>query len=156
MKLTRKLFVCHKFQLRWCMVDSVFGFGKSLGPRIYVKHFFSFSQKNLSPVKTEKNYVFAFQFLNDKINQNTNFAKLPRDKWLFFYITVNFIIRKSKSNRLVCLSFLRRQDFWENVRKYFTQILVLWDTIKRLKVPNGPSYMYSWSISHIVEHEFFC
>ena len=42
---------------------------------ICVKYFLSFSQKNLSPEKTE-----TFQFFNDKINQNTNFAK-----WLFWY-----------------------------------------------------------------------
>ena len=93
MKTSRNLFVCQKFQLRCCIVDSGFGFGRYLGLGICVKYFLSFSQKNLSPVKTETNYVFAFQFLNDKIDQNTNFAKLPRDKWLF-YISVNFIIRK--------------------------------------------------------------
>ena len=27
--------------------------------------------------------VFTFQFLNDKIDQNTNFAKLPGAKWPF-------------------------------------------------------------------------
>jgi hypothetical protein len=38
--------------------------------------------------------VFTFQFLNDKIDQDTNFAKLPSAKWLFLvYVTVNFIIK---------------------------------------------------------------
>ena len=45
----------------------VVGYGWSLMPGICVKYFFSFPQKNLSPEKTEKNYVFTFQFLNDKI-----------------------------------------------------------------------------------------
>ena len=54
---------------------------------ICVNYFLSFSQKNLSPEKTEKK-VFTFQFLNDKIDQDTNFAKLPSAKWLFLvYVT---------------------------------------------------------------------
>ena len=56
---------------------------KSHRPGIFAKYFLSFSQKNLSPEKNETNYVFTFQFLNDKIDQNTNFAKLPSGKWLF-------------------------------------------------------------------------
>ena len=52
-------------------------------PGICVEYFLSFPQKNLSPEKTETNQVFTFQFLNDKIDQNTNFAKLPSAKWLF-------------------------------------------------------------------------
>ena len=47
-----------------------------LWPGICAKYFLSFPQKNLSPEKTETN------FLNDKIDQNTNFAKLPSAKWL--------------------------------------------------------------------------
>ena len=27
------------------------------------------------------NHLFTFQFFNDKIDQNTNFAKLPSAKW---------------------------------------------------------------------------
>ena len=41
--------------------------------------------------------MFTFQsckFLNDKIDQNNNFAKLPSAKWFFFGITVIFIIEK--------------------------------------------------------------
>ena len=37
--------------------------------------------------------MFTFQFLNDKIVQNTNFAKLPVPNGIF----VNFIIQKLKS-----------------------------------------------------------
>jgi hypothetical protein len=33
----------------------------------------------------ETNLGFTFQFLNDGIYQNTNFAKLPSAKWLFWY-----------------------------------------------------------------------
>ena len=42
--------------------------------------------------------MFAFQSLNGKIDQNTNFAKLQSDKWLSFGITANlsFQILKSK------------------------------------------------------------
>jgi hypothetical protein len=32
-------------------------------------------QKKLPPEKTKKNLVFTFQLLNDKIDQNTDFAK---------------------------------------------------------------------------------
>ena len=49
--------------------------------------------------------MFTFQFLNDKIDQNTNFAKLPSAKWLFFGTTVNFSLQILKSKHLVCLSF---------------------------------------------------
>ena len=52
----------------------------------YVQNIFSHSLKNkLSPEKSETNQVFSFQLLNDKIDQNTNFAKLPSAKWLFWY-----------------------------------------------------------------------
>ena len=56
---------------------------RGLGPGICVKYFLTFPQKTLLPEKNETNYVFTFQFLNDKIDQNTNFAKLPSGKWLF-------------------------------------------------------------------------
>ena len=96
------------------------------------------SKKNLSPVKTETNYVFAFQFLNDKIDQNTNFAKLPRDKWLFLY---NCKFYHQKSNCLVCLSFLWRQVFLREQEKMFYTNSgprgSLTCTTKRLKVLNG-------------------
>ena len=56
--------------------------------------FFRSLKKELSPEKTE----FTFQFLNDKIDQNTNFAKLPSAKWLLYSTTVNFSIQKLKIN----------------------------------------------------------
>ena len=62
-----------------------------------------------------------FQFMKDKIDQNTNFAKLPTEKKFFFGIAVNFIIKTLKSKHLVGLSFLRWQIFfWGNKIKYFT------------------------------------
>ena len=39
--------------------------------------------KKPCPEKTETNQVFTFQFLNDKRDQNTNFAKFPSAKLLF-------------------------------------------------------------------------
>ena len=56
---------------------------EQLRPRIGVKYFLSFPQKNLSPEKTETNQVFTCHFLNDKNDQHTNFAKFPSAKWLF-------------------------------------------------------------------------
>ena len=45
--------------------------------------------------ETKRNSNFAkLQFVDDKIDQNTNFAKLPSAKCLFFGITVNFIVQK--------------------------------------------------------------
>jgi hypothetical protein len=48
--------------------------------------------------------VFTFQFLNDRIDQNTNFAKLVMCQMAFFGITVNFIVQNLKNKHLVCLS----------------------------------------------------
>ena len=41
--------------------------------------------------ETENNKVFTFQFVNDKIDQSTNFAELPSAKWLFFGIAQSYI-----------------------------------------------------------------
>ena len=50
------------------------------------------SKKSVTRENLKK--VFTFQFLNDKIDQDANFAKLPSAKWLFLvYVTVNFIIK---------------------------------------------------------------
>ena len=48
----------------------------------YVKNIFSRSLKKTSHQRKLRQ-VFAFQLLNDKIDQNTNFAKLPSAKWVF-------------------------------------------------------------------------
>ena len=66
--------------------------------------------------------MFTFQFLNDKIDQNTNFAKLPIGKMTFFDITVNFIIKKLKSKHLALSVFSGQRFFWGNERKYFPHI----------------------------------
>ena len=49
--------------------------------------------------------MLTFSFLNDKIDQNNNFAKLPSAKWIFFGIIVHFSLQILKSIYLVCLSF---------------------------------------------------
>ena len=57
--------------------------------------------------------------MNDKIDQNTNFAKLPSAKCHFFGKTVNFVIQKLKSKHLVCLSFLQWQVFLREREEIF-------------------------------------
>ena len=59
-------------------ISGIGNFHNWLRPGIFGKYFLSFLHKNHSQEKTETNEVFTFQFLkNDKIVQNTNFAKLP-------------------------------------------------------------------------------
>ena len=65
--------------------------------------------------------MFTFQILIDKIDQNTNLAKLYSAK-CFFGITVNSIIQKLKIKHLVRLSFLWWEVFWEKEWKYFANI----------------------------------
>ena len=48
--------------------------------------------------------MLIFQFFNDAIDQNTNFAKLPSAKEVFG-VTVNFSLQILKSKHLVFLSF---------------------------------------------------
>ena len=55
----------------------------------------------------------CFSILTEKIDQNTNFAKLPSAKWLFFWCI------KLKSIHLVCLSFLWWQVFLRQREKIF-------------------------------------
>ena len=66
--------------------------------------------------------MFTFPFLNNKIDQKTNFAKLPITKWLFFGITVNFIIQKLKIKHLVSLSFLWWHVFFEGMSENILHI----------------------------------
>ena len=66
-------------------------FQNCLESTIYEKCFLSFL-KNCQ--KTETKQVFTFQFLNDKIYQHTNFAKLPSAKCFFFGVPLNLIIKK--------------------------------------------------------------
>ena len=78
-------------------------------PGICLKYFLSFPQKNLSPEKTESNLVFTFQFLNDEIDQNTNFAKL-------------LSVKNWKVNTYFVSVFSGDRFFWGNERKCFTHI----------------------------------
>ena len=52
-----------------------------------VVYIFSTGMKILNPgsrdISQKLRQVFTFQFLNDKIDQNTIFAKLSSAKWLF-------------------------------------------------------------------------
>ena len=58
--------------------------------------------------------------MKDKIDQNTNFAKLPTEKKFFFGIAVNFIIKTLKSKHLVCLSFLWSEFFLREREEIFS------------------------------------
>ena len=79
------------------------------GPGIWAKYFLLFPQKK---------HATREKLINDKIDQNTNFAKLPCAKCLFFGITLSFIIQKMKTKQIVYLSFLWWQVFlreWEKI-----------------------------------------
>ena len=100
---------------------------ESLKFRISAKNFLSFPQKNLPPEKIYINKVFTFQLLTDKIDPNTNLAKLPKVQNDFFLdIAVNTIIQKLKSKHLVCLSFLRWEVFFEGTRENILHIFRAW------------------------------
>jgi hypothetical protein len=69
------------------------------------------SQIYLSPEKLRKLFTFqACKYLNDKIDQNINFAKLPSAKLVFFGVTVIYhskmeaCERRHSYNTLVSLS----------------------------------------------------
>ena len=53
--------------------------------------------KNLSAEKLTQSNFAKLLLWDAKIDQNTNFAKLPSAKWPFFGITVNIIIQKLTS-----------------------------------------------------------
>ena len=57
-----------------------------------------------------------------KIDQNTNFSKMPSAKWLFFWITVDLVIQKLKSKHLVFLSLFWWEFFFEGTRDYILHI----------------------------------
>ena len=84
--------------------------------------------------------------MNDKIDPNTNFAKLPSAKWLFF---VGFIIQKSKSKHLVCLRFLwwqffegPRENILHNFRVYMYSKIIIMRLIQRgtKMIPERPTF----------------
>ena len=68
-------------------------------PLKFTPHQRNWRTKNLS------NFA-KLQFISDKINQNTNFAKLPRFKWLFFCTTLNFIIQELKFCKIAQLFYV--------------------------------------------------
>ena len=73
--------------------------------------------------------MFTFQFLNDKIDQNTNLAKLPSAKWLFMVcISVNFIIQKFKKVTLSLSQFSLVTGFFEGTREIILKIFRALDT----------------------------
>ena len=91
----------------------------------------------LDPSKREnwdKLKVFPFQFLNDKIDQTTNFANLPNAKWLFFLITVNFIIKNWKT-LLSRIKIRRAKKIWG---MYPTKKRI--DFLSGTSIFFGPSY----------------
>ena len=68
---------------------------------------FSFRRETDSKMTRGKSWAIC-KILNieiEKIDQNTNFAKLPSAKWLFFVEIVHFSIQILKSMHIVCLSF---------------------------------------------------
>ena len=107
---------------------------KIIGPE-YVQNIFSRSLKKASHQKKTECLLFNFQFLNDKIDQNTNFAKLSSAKWLFFGIIVNFAIQKLNSKHLVCLSFLWWEVFFEGTRENILHIFRA--IVKMIMCDNG-------------------
>ena len=64
--------------------------------------------------------MFSFQFLNEKIDQNTNFFPNCQVPNVIFGITVNFVIQKL--NTWFVSVFSGDSYFWGNERKYFTHI----------------------------------
>ena len=65
--------------------------------------------EKLTPKKKDGNFE-KLQLFYDKIDQNTNFAKLPRAKWLFFIINVSFIIQELKLTKIAQFCFESVED----------------------------------------------
>ena len=84
----------------------------------------------MSPEKTQTNKVFTFQFLNNKIDQNTSFAKLPSGNWLFCY---NCKYSKIEKNTLSLSQFSLVTGIFEGMRG---NILHIFQALKTRKV-NG-------------------
>ena len=94
-------------------------FGRSVRPGICVKYFLSFPQKKTCHQrKLRQTKCLLYNFWMIKLTKTPilpNF-QVPN------VTTINFITQKLKSKHLVCFSFLWRQVFWGNERKYFTHI----------------------------------
>ena len=81
LKLTRVLYECLLSQAEWWVAELLFLSLNNWGLNFLQNKCSQSSQIYLSPEKLRK--VFTFQsckFLNDKIDQNINFAKLPSAK----------------------------------------------------------------------------
>ena len=88
--------------------------------------------------------MFTFQFLKNKIDKNTNVAKLPSAKITFFGIIVHFDLQILKMVHLVCLSFwdissdpgfrisISVQKMWPFIESYWSKLKSL---IRILKSP---------------------
>ena len=61
--------------------------------------------------------LVKLQFLNDKIDQNTKFAKLPRVKWLFLYKLTSYLQLLIFWLKLFLCQFLSCQKIWEDWKK---------------------------------------
>ena len=89
--------------------------------------------------------MFTLQFLKNKIDKNTNFAKMPSAKITFFFgIIVHFDLQILKMIHLVCLSFwdissdpgfrisISVQKMWPFIESYWSKLKSL---IRILKSP---------------------
>ena len=66
----------------WWVAELLFQSLNNWGLNFLQNECSQYSQIYLSPEKTEKNvYLSILQILNDKIDQNMNFAKLTSAKW---------------------------------------------------------------------------
>ena len=86
-----------------------------------------------------------FSSLNDEIDQNTNFEKLPSGKMAFFDKNVSFITQKLKRKYLPISVFSGQRFFWGNERKHFSRSLglrVLWTT-KWFALKKLTNYLFS-------------
>ena len=71
--------------------------------------------------------MFTFQFLNDKIDQNTIFAKLPSAKWLFWY-NCKFYHSKIEKESLSLSQFSLVTGFFEGTRENILHKLRAFET----------------------------
>ena len=85
LKLTKILYECLLSQAEWWVAELLFLSLNNWGLNFLQNKCSQSSQIYLSPEKLRK--VFTFQsckFLNDKIDQNINFAKLPSAKYFWY------------------------------------------------------------------------
>ena len=81
LKLTKVLYECLLSQAEWWVVELLFLSLNIWGLNFLQNESSQSSQIYLSPEKLRKMFTFqSWNFLNDKIDQNINFAKLPSAK----------------------------------------------------------------------------